>query len=328
MGNTASNLAASGLAPSQQCPVDHSGAGSKIYDDTSESKKCPVDHTKAAETKCPVDGASAQKIAMGRYDRLAAAASSGQLVPSECPMHADYKPPAESTPSPPPGPGDCSSTVPQHQAGLSFGKDYAGKVVDLDINPLNNEGPPNQMPSPDQPFPLSTERVVSSIPQATAEPKHWVYPSPQMFWNAMIRKGWRFNEEEVPRPAVVDAIITMHNQNNEEVWAEILKWEHLHARECQDPRLVSFKGDAKKFTPRARIRQLMGYDLPFDRHDWIVDRCGKRVHYVIDYYDTGDATQENGGRFTTTDVRPALDSLSNAYDRMFVAYWRWTSGQE
>ena len=29
------------------------------------------------------------------------------------------------------------------------------------------------------------------------------------------------------------------------------------------------------------------YELPFDRHDWIVDRCGKDVRYIIDYYDGG-----------------------------------------
>lgn len=26
------------------------------------------------------------------------------------------------------------------------------------------------------------------------------------------------------------------------------------------------------------------YPEPFDRHDWIVDRCGTEVRYVIDYY--------------------------------------------
>jgi len=26
------------------------------------------------------------------------------------------------------------------------------------------------------------------------------------------------------------------------------------------------------------------YPPPFDRHDWIVDRCGKEVRYIIDYY--------------------------------------------
>ncbi len=29
------------------------------------------------------------------------------------------------------------------------------------------------------------------------------------------------------------------------------------------------------------------YELPFDRHDWIVERCGKEVRYIIDYYDGG-----------------------------------------
>ncbi len=28
----------------------------------------------------------------------------------------------------------------------------------------------------------------------------------------------------------------------------------------------------------------MGGPLPFDRHDWTVDRCGKEVRYVIDFY--------------------------------------------
>ena len=28
----------------------------------------------------------------------------------------------------------------------------------------------------------------------------------------------------------------------------------------------------------------MGGQLPFDRHDWYVDRCGQEVRYVIDFY--------------------------------------------
>ena len=28
----------------------------------------------------------------------------------------------------------------------------------------------------------------------------------------------------------------------------------------------------------------MGGQLPFDRHDWWVDRCGQEVRYVIDFY--------------------------------------------
>lgn len=48
--------------------------------------------------------------------------------------------------------------------------------------------PPNQVPAQDQPFPLSVVREESNIPRFN-EDKKWVYPSEQMFWNAMLRKG-------------------------------------------------------------------------------------------------------------------------------------------
>ena len=74
------------------------------------------------------------------------------------------------------------------------------------MNPTNMMPAPNQQPSPDQPFPLPTERsliigpvlvsphfnlfcrVKSSIPNPNTG-ETWVYPSQQMFWNAMKRKG-------------------------------------------------------------------------------------------------------------------------------------------
>ncbi len=37
-------------------------------------------------------------------------------------------------------------------------------------------------------------------------------------------------------------------------------------------------------SPRARLNTLLGYSAPFDRHDWVVDRCGKTIEYVIDFY--------------------------------------------
>lgn len=61
-------------------------------------------------------------------------------------------------------------------------------------------------------------------------------------------------------------------------------------------------------------------ELPFDRHDWIVNRCGKEVRYVIDYYDAGAASKH-----TILDVRPALDSIGAVWDRMRVSWFHWTS---
>lgn len=197
----------------------------------------------------------------------------------------------------------------------------------------------NQQPSPGQPFPLSKDRVVSTIPRA-GKSENWVYPSEQMFWNAMLRKGWRWDnatsDHETPAegskgstitPKDMQDIIRIHNTNNELAWREVLKWElALHAKECPSgPQLIRFGGRAKDYTPRARIRHWMGYELPFDRHDWVVDRCGTEVRYVIDYYD-GDLDSASG-KFAHLDVRPTLDRPGNIWDRMVVCWWRWTSPQ-
>ncbi|KAL3993746.1 hypothetical protein ACH3XW_18845 [Acanthocheilonema viteae] len=184
-----------------------------------------------------------------------------------------------------------------------------------------NMPPPNQRPSPGQPFPLSIERQRSTIPKAT-EDSYWEYPSEQMFWNAMLRKGWQWKNDQISAKDM-NKIIKIHNANNEEVWREILKWEMLLHPECSCPKLKNFHGNAQKISPRARIRQLLGYELPFDRHDWTVDRCGQKdVHYVIDFYD-GGAVDPKSKLFTILDVRPALTDLGNVWDRMVVAYWRF-----
>ncbi|CAJ0607127.1 unnamed protein product [Cylicocyclus nassatus] len=199
----------------------------------------------------------------------------------------------------------------------------SGCPVEGSINPMNNElEHPNQKPAPDQPFPLPKEREKSTIPRAGTN-ETWTYPSPQMFWNAMLKKGWRWQEDQLSEKDM-ENIIRIHNANNEEAWHEVLKWENLLHPECAEPKLKSFKGDAKKISPRARFRNIfLGYELPFDRHDWVVDRCGiKEVQYVIDYYD-GGSVDPRSKLFTILDVRPALNDLGNAWDRMVVAYWRF-----
>jgi len=190
-----------------------------------------------------------------------------------------------------------------------------------DIDPTNMMPPPNQQPSPGQPFLLSTDREKSTIPKANVEGETWLYPSEQMFWNAMLRKGWRWRDEDI-EPKDMSNIIKIHNRNNEDAWQEVLKWEAMHADECRQPKLKSFGGKAQEFSPRARFRHwVLGYDLPFDRHDWIVDRNGKEIRYIIDYYDGGEVTKDY--RFTILDVRPAFDSVEAWWDRSRVAWWRW-----
>lgn len=47
----------------------------------------------------------------------------------------------------------------------------------------------------------------------------WEYPSPQQFYNALMRKGWNTPEEHA------EAMVLLHNRLNEDAWAEILRWE-------------------------------------------------------------------------------------------------------
>ena len=53
--------------------------------------------------------------------------------------------------------------------------------------------------------------------------------------------------------------------------------------------------------------------LPFDRHDWYVDRCGKQVRYVIDFY--FDERRAGSPDAFVVDARPALDDFGSLRDR-------------
>jgi len=65
---------------------------------------------------------------------------------------------------------------------------------------------------------------------------------------------------------------------------------------------------------------LQGYKLPFDRHDWVIDRCGTHVRYVIDFY--SGTPQPGRAASMHLDVRPALDSPGAAWDRLRMQ-WQW-----
>jgi cytochrome c heme-lyase len=62
-------------------------------------------------------------------------------------------------------------------------------------------------------------------------------------------------------------------------------------------------------TPRARFNTLLGYKAPFDRHDWVVDRCGTKVEYVIDFYAGKDEGKAGKELNFYLDVRPKLNSF-------------------
>lgn len=122
----------------------------------------------------------------------------------------------------------------------------------------------------------------------------------------MKRKGFNAAAEDMK------TVVPIHNAVNERAWAEILKWEAPYVapanKGCGGPRLHSFAGLGRTMSPRARINTLLGYTAPFDRHDWVVDRCGKRVEYVIDFYSGRNDGPGAGKLNFYLDVRPKLNT--------------------
>ncbi|CAI6338642.1 unnamed protein product [Periconia digitata] len=172
---------------------------------------------------------------------------------------------------------------------------------------------------------LATQREISSIPRAGlnssesapgARPANsekdtgadkatgnWIYPSEQMFFDAMKRKAYD------PNTADMKTIVPIHNAVNERAWKEIKQWENGRGADaCGGPRLASFSGLATSLTPRARFNTLLGYKPPFDRHDWVVDRCGTKIEYVIDFYAGKDEGKPGKELNFFLDVRPKLNT--------------------
>merc|ERR1712137_516816 len=202
-------------------------------------------------------------------------------------------------------------------------KESSCPMADHEVKALQKDNrmpAPNQQPHPDQSKPLPTHRVRSSIPRGAApEPdkEKWEYPSEQMFYNALRKKGWQgVKEDDIP------AIVAIHNTTNERAWAEVLRWEvSLHGSHLEKPpRLEKFRGKYKEISPKARMKMFFqGVKRPFDRHDWIVNRNGEQIRYVIDFY---DGKQQSSAVTMHLDVRPALDSFGACWDRfrMFLGF--------
>jgi len=66
---------------------------------------------------------------------------------------------------------------------------------------------------------------MSSIPRVidaeagSGSRQTWEYPSPQQFYNALVRKGMDTPAEHI------ETVVEIHNFLNERAWGEVLKWE-------------------------------------------------------------------------------------------------------
>lgn len=157
---------------------------------------------------------------------------------------------------------------------------------------------------------LSITRQHSSIPRTDTSGSTWLYPSEQMLHSALTRKHRPVAPDDIP------AMLSIHNSLNEQVWQEIMSvWERRYAGSCGQVTLKRFRGRPEELSPLARWHRWWGGAVPFDRHDWVVDRCGREVRYIIDYY-------EGEGDFYCN-TRPALDSWLALRDRVHSFFIDW-----
>lgn len=311
------------MSDSAKCPIDHSKLSAEQWQQMKAAHsqhvtpaqpiEQPVEqlvtHQSANQdaAKCPIDHT---KLSAEQWQQMKAAHSPSVTQPTSQPITQSV---SQSSENPLKSAEGCDST----------------QLNDASF--VNDNFPDAKMTSPNQKIPLSSAAVESTIPRSGIDPKtgkpfeagsKWVYPSPQRFFNAMDKKGWQPNEREMPY------VVSIHNTVNERTWSLVQQWEKMHSDECADgPRLARFKGRPNDLSIKARFNStFLGYTAPFDRHDWYVDRCGKEVRYVIDFY-PGQGGMSNSSAIHL-DVRPAIDSPTALFDRMRRAISdRWADKQ-
>lgn len=225
-----------------------------------------------SEDKCPVDHSTRE--AWIKKTQAAAGSGDASVIPANHPAST----------------GSAETCPVDHNSRAAWLKKAAAGSVPEAIEVSNETcssdklsdsvGPGNSNIT--SPTSLSQEREISTIPRTNGD-SNWVYPSQKQFFEAMKRKNWNPEEQDM------ETVVPIHNAVNERAWLHILMWERSNTLDamakCGGIKLTSFKGDLKKLTPRAWFNStFLGYEKPFDRHDWTVDRCGVEVPYVIDFY--------------------------------------------
>lgn len=79
---------------------------------------------------------------------------------------------------------------------------------------------------------------------------------------------------------------------------------------------ITWVSDFRAFWEPMPEIKLGRYSPPFDRHDWVVDRCGTKMRYIIDFYTGHTAGPASNNVSFYLDVRPAMDNWEGVKMRM------------
>lgn len=84
-------------------------------------------------------------------------------------------------------------------------------------------------------------------------------------------------------------------------WKGLMLYENFHKKSCfEERKIVSVKLN-QPVSVKAMIKEKLGFPVPFDRHDYTIDRCGKHHRYIVEFY-----AKDNDGNFEV-DARPAFN---------------------
>ena len=266
-----------------KCPVSYPGKGKAI-------KAAGASSSSEGASSSPLTAALAPVIGAAKSPSSSTSSTTSSSLSSAPPLSADDKCPVMHSASE-------SGTAP-----TGYGVNINDMVFGQDRQR-------------DQKRDLSTKRVISTIPKNEFTPDHqpkgeekWMYPSEQQYFNAIRRKGYQASEDDIP------VIVAIHNTVNEQGWTMIREWELLRGN--TNPKLTRFMGRPQDVSPKAYLLNFFfGYKLPFDRHDWIIDRNGKQIRYVIDFYTGSKSEAASRGMPVSLhlDVRPALDIRTSLF---------------
>ena len=215
---------------------------------------------------------------------------------------------------------ETTTSIEKEECPMKNKKGVAYNVYGQTIDPSNQmPSNPNQIPNDTQRYPLETSRVPSTIPKGGVSGT-WTYPSEQMFFNALTRKG----KGEDVHEGDITTIVAIHNNMNEKTWKQVQEWEET-LYPGSSSRLLKFMGRPDDMTPLAMLKYAWK-GKPFDRHDWTIARDdGSEVRYVIDYYfDEGKSGEDkvpalhsaSSVQSISIDARPAVDNIQSFLDRI------------
>jgi hypothetical protein len=170
---------------------------------------------------------------MGTAHSHPGASASDAEPPASCPMHKGAQSALlGSAAAATAAATAASASAASADAAARRGSRYTGPVYNVysqEIDPTNMMPAPNQAPAPGQSVPLPVERVKSTIPKGGVD-GNWLYPSPQMFYNSLVRKQKADNVDARD----MNIVVSIHNEMNERTWALLREWEVLHTR-CAAP---------------------------------------------------------------------------------------------